>query len=242
MQAFPVGHLRKQGIHRSQVDLLRKRVERQLQAEAIRQRHLLLDGLRRVQLTVAHLAFEIVRHEFRHQVPAIGGGIHPHILRRQFQGALQHAFQRLVASLADIKRQVIAEDHEPERRIADVIDDFRQIHQIILVHLDHPQPALLVSIQQRLDQRRLARAPGAPKQSVIGRLTGEKTLGIAGQGLLRPADAGEILPLHRIEPANGSQTGAVTAPDRRRGGLPVYGYSSGHTPLSYSVPCQPVKH
>ena len=72
------------------------RVEAQRQPEAIGQGNLFLHHITVMNLPAHHLALLIVLHVFRHQMTAVAGGVEAHIFRRQFQGALQHAFQMLV--------------------------------------------------------------------------------------------------------------------------------------------------
>ena len=67
---------------------------------------------------------------------SVRGRVKQHIVRRQFDGAFQHAFQRLVETVAAFERQVIAIDDEAVIVLTDVIDDFRHIEFVVDLDLD----------------------------------------------------------------------------------------------------------
>src|SRR5680860_1641041 len=87
VEIFPIGNLRKQGIHRLKVNLLRKGVKGKLQAKAVGQRNLLFYCLGRMNFPILSLTFEVVGHKFRHKVATIGCSVYANVLWRQLQRA-----------------------------------------------------------------------------------------------------------------------------------------------------------
>ena len=64
-----------------EVLLLVEGIEREPQAEALRQRDLLLGGLAGMDLAVDVLRLEVLVHELRHEVAAVRGGVDEHVVR-----------------------------------------------------------------------------------------------------------------------------------------------------------------
>ena len=174
-----------------------------------------------MNLPAHHLALFIVLHVFRHQMATIAGGVQAHILRRQFQGAFQHTFQMLVLMFSVLERQVIAVDDKALTAFADIINDIRQILQVVLVHLDHPQPPRRKLVQQRLDDGGLAGAPAAPQQHMVAGFAAQKPFRVLQDLRLLGIDAEQILQPYRIRSAHRSQGAGTAPPDRGRNVAPV---------------------
>src|SRR5258708_11209278 len=64
-------------------------VEREPKPEALPERDLLLPGLARVDLAAHVLRLQVLVHELRHQVAAIGGGVDQHVVGRSPDRAAQ---------------------------------------------------------------------------------------------------------------------------------------------------------
>jgi hypothetical protein len=95
-----------------QVGVLVERVERDPQPEAFGQRDLLLDRLAGMDLLADALALEVLGEILGHQVAAVRGGVDQHVVGRGRDRAVEHDLQRLVARIAGVEGQVVAEDDE----------------------------------------------------------------------------------------------------------------------------------
>ena len=102
----------------------------------------------------AHVfVFEIFLHELGHQVPAVRRRIDQAILGRSSDRTIQNNFERLIAGLVRLERKIIAIQYKTFGAIADDVNDFRQIDQILLLDFDQAQSARRILGQQRLDER-----------------------------------------------------------------------------------------
>ena len=82
---------------------------------------------------------------------------------------VERALQHLVARVAGLEGEVVGEDDELERLRLHLVDDGGEAHEVVLVHLDDPQPLVRVGVEQGADERGLAGAAHAPQQRVVGR-------------------------------------------------------------------------
>ncbi|MNT84684.1 hypothetical protein D3C72_2247300 [compost metagenome] len=96
---------------------------------------------------------EVFGHVLRQQVAPVAGGVDQHIGRGSGHRTIQGRLERLVAGLAVLKAQVIAEHDELLGPIRHHVHDIWQVHQVGLVHLDQAQALCRVDVQARLDQR-----------------------------------------------------------------------------------------
>src|SRR3546814_13056632 len=98
-------------VHDVQVVVLLERVERQPQAEALRERYFFFYSFARMDFAVGLvLGAEVFAHVFRHQMPAIRRGVDKQVLARGPDRAVPHRLQRLVARLAFLESQIVAQN------------------------------------------------------------------------------------------------------------------------------------
>ena len=174
-----------------------------------------------VDLTAHHPALLVVGLVLGYQVAAVTGGVQADVLRRQLQRAFQHAFQVLVLGFTVLEGNVVAVHHETLGALAQIIDDLRQVHQVVLFHLDHAQPARRVFVQQRFHQRRLAGAPAAPQQRMVGGLAGQEAFGVLHQLPFLRVHAEQIVQRHRVQVPHRSQPLLSGPPDGGRFRAPI---------------------
>ena len=93
-----------------EIVVLAAMVEAEPQAEAVGQRHFLLDRLARIDGARAL----VLHHLARHQVAAVRGGVEEHVGGAALDAALERRLQRLVGRVAGVERKVVAEDDEPK--------------------------------------------------------------------------------------------------------------------------------
>ena len=98
-------------VHHREVVVLAAVVEAEPQAEAVGQRHLLLDRLAGIDGGRAL----VLHHVARQQVAAVRGGVEEHVGRPALDAAFERRLQRLVGRVAGVERQVVAEDDERGR-------------------------------------------------------------------------------------------------------------------------------
>src|SRR6266568_2996741 len=181
-----------------QVLILREGVEGHPQAEAPGERDLLLYRLAVVDLVPDEHRSQVVRLELGEHVAPVGGDVDERVLRRRVHRPVQRALQHLVARLADLERDVVREEDEAVRLLADRVDDRRQAHQVVLVHLDDAQAIGRVGPEERADQGRLAGAARPPQQDVVGGIAGQELERVALHHpllLVDPEQIGELDPL-----------------------------------------------
>ena len=169
---------------------------------------------------------EVLLHVLGQQVAAVAGGVDQHVGRGGRHRAVQDGLQRLVAGLALLEAQVVAEHHELLGPAGAHVDDVRQVHQVGLVHLDQAQALAGVLVQAGLDQRRLAGAARAGQQHVVGGQALHELQGVALDLLLLRLDLLQVAQadgrhvLHRLQRAVAAGALAVAPRD---GGIPVGG-------------------
>lgn len=181
-----------------------------------------------MQLAVHHLPVLVVALLLRNQVPAVGGGVEQHIVRRLFQRAVEHALEYPVVAFPGIEREVVAEQHEALWQALQLLHHARQVGQVVALDLDQAQPGAGQLGQQRTNQGGLA-GPAPPEQGVVGRLAGDELAGVAFQLLALPLYAQQVgqaqveADLQRLQVA----ATAVAVPARRQAALPVDGFAYG---------------
>jgi hypothetical protein len=111
------------GPHHVEIVVLAAVVEPDPQAEAVRERELLLHRFARIDggraLVVDHLA--------GHQMPPVRGRIKEDVGRPSFDAAFEHGFERLIGRVARLEGEIVAEQDEalPARR-AQMAQEVRQ--------------------------------------------------------------------------------------------------------------------
>src|SRR5882757_4685840 len=190
-------------------------VEAQPQAEAVAERYLLLDRLRRIYSRRAL----VLDHVARHQVATVGRGIEDHVVRPALDAALEHGLQRLVGRVLTVEGEVVAEYQEAALRLADHAEQRRQRGDVLAVDLDQRQrsrrPAhLAVHVGvDGLHDRALAGAARAPQQRVVGRQPLGETPRVLEQGLLLAVDAHQQVELDPVDLGDGFHAVAGRMPD-----------------------------
>jgi hypothetical protein len=109
---------------------------------------------------------EVLLHVLGQQVAAVAGGVDQHVGRGRRDRAVEDGLQRLVAGLALLEAQVVAEHHELLGPAGDHVDDVGQVGEVGLVHLDQPQAAVAYSFRQALISDDLP-VPRAPVSSTL---------------------------------------------------------------------------
>ena len=196
-----------------EVVLLVEGVEREPEPEALAQRDLLLDRLGLVDLGPDVAGVEVFAHVLRHEVPAVRGRVEEHVVRRRADGTVQDRLQRLVARLVCLEGEIVAEQDEPLGARFQRLHEVRKGDEVVLVDLDQAQALRLVLVQQRLDERRLARAPGTGEQHVVRGMPTDELPGYCDRG---PSSADRFRAGRRARCGGG---GARAGNGRRRGWL-----------------------
>ena len=159
-------------------------------------------------------------------MPAVGGGVEQHIVRRLLQRAVEHALEYPVVAFPGIEREVVAEQHEALRQALQLLDHPRQVGQVVALDLDQAQPGAGQLGQQRTNQRDLP-VPRAPEQRVVGRLAGDELAGVAFQLLALPLYAQQVGQAQVEADLQRLQVAAAAVAARRQAALPVDGFAYG---------------
>ena len=136
-------------------------MEAEPQPETVGQRHLLLDGFGRVDRGRAL----VVDHVARHQMAPVGRRVQHDIARPPLDPAFKHRFQRFVARVVLVERQIVAEEEAAARAAAHQRQQARQARDVLAVDLDQGQrvrPLVIDRGMHRLDEGALAGAARAP--------------------------------------------------------------------------------
>jgi hypothetical protein len=150
---------------------------------------------------------EVLLHVLGQQVAPVAGRVDQHVGRGRRDRSVEDGLQGLVAGLALLEAQVVAEHHEllgPPETTSTMSG--RSTRSALSTSISR-SPRVRVFVQAGLDERRLARAAGAGQQHVVGRLAGDELLGVALDAFPsaarfpsgHPADAGHVP--HRLERA-----------------------------------------
>ena len=220
--------------HDRQVLRLAERIEADPQAEPLGQRDLLLDHLARMHLAVLGvLVREVFLHVLGQQVAPVARGIDEHVVGGLRHRAVEDRLQRLVARLALVEAQVVAEDDEVLRTLGHQVDDVGQIDEVGLVDLDEAQPAAAQLVEAGLDERALARAARTRQQHVVRAVPLHELQRVAQQAFLLRLDLAQVgqarlacgsetppTPTSRVRRADAAEPprGAPSAPPRARAG------------------------
>ncbi len=121
--------------HHGEIVVLAAIVEAEPQAEAVGQRHLLLDRFARIDRGRAL----VLHHVARHQVAAVRGGVEQHVGGPPLDAAFERRLQRFVGRVAAVEGKVVAEDDEAVRRVAHQRHQRRQALDVLAVDLDQLQ-------------------------------------------------------------------------------------------------------
>ena len=175
--------------HHLQIFVLAAFVEAEPQAEAVGQRHLLLDRLVRVDRGRAL----VLHHVARHQVAAVGGGVEDDVLRPALDAALQRRLQRLVGGVVAVEGEVVAEEDEAVRARRGGAPSAPAASRCPRGGSRRASGApcrrLVDAGMDRLDQRALAHAARAPEEHVVGRQAAREALGVLDQDVAHAVDA-----------------------------------------------------
>ena len=202
----------------------------QPQTEAVRQRHLFLDRLRRADRGRAF----VFNHLPRHQMAAVRGGIEHHIVRPTFDPAIKNGLQGFVMLVIMAERQVIAEQNKPVRRAAQHGQKAAHRGQILAAELnDLQRPALPDHFgMHRLDQTGFPHAARAPEQRVVRRQTGGELQRVGQQDVPHPVHPHQQGQRHARDLWHGHQPVRRGMPDKGIGLQEVrHGLRSGAQPL-----------
>ena len=83
---------------------------------------------------------------------AVGSGVDQDILGRRRERTVEHDLQRLVARIAGVEREVVAENDEALGAPFDQFDDVGQVGQVAFLDLDDAQAIGRIFVEQGLDQ------------------------------------------------------------------------------------------
>jgi hypothetical protein len=144
-------------------------------------------------------------------VPPVRRGVDQHVRRSHRHRAVEHHLERLVARLAGVERQVIAEHDEALAPALDQLGDIGQVDEIVLVDLDQPQALRRVLDEHRLDQRRLAGAARAGEQHVVRRKARDELTRVGIDRLFLRIDRDQLVELDRVRMPNRLQVTATAA-------------------------------
>ncbi len=206
--------------HHGEVVVLRAGMKAQPQAEAVGQGDLLLDRLAGIDRGRAL----VVDHVARHQMAAVGGGVEQDIVRPALEPALQHGLERLVAGVAGIEAEVVAEQEAAARLPGQQLEQEGQAVDVLAVDLDQGEAAGRGQVDpalDRLDQRALAHAAGTPQQGIVGGQAAGEALGVGEQDVAHPVDADQQLERHRRDLGHGAQLAPARLPDEGVPGLQI---------------------
>src|SRR5215212_7082985 len=163
-----------------QVACLVGRGEGQAQSEAASKGELLLHSVAGVNV-VACGAIATFGEALPDQVPAVGGRVEPDVLGRLFDAAFEERLESLVLDLVLLEGEVVDEEDETPSTPAQDLEHQWQPSEVLLLHLNQPQPLVRVFVQDSLDGGGLARPRQAVQKRVVGRKSGEESLRVPDQ-------------------------------------------------------------
>ncbi|MNJ55681.1 hypothetical protein D3C77_511890 [compost metagenome] len=105
-----------------------------------------------MQFAVDHFPVFIVALLFRHQVPAVRGGVQQHVVRRLLKRAIEHTLEHPVVTLPGFEREVVAKQHEALGQLAQLLHHPWQVGEVIALDFNQAQPGLGILGQQRTHQ------------------------------------------------------------------------------------------
>ena len=143
------------------------------QAEALGQGGLFGDGLGGVHLVIAPVA-EVLPD----QVAAVGGGIDDHVGRPLLQTALQNGLHGGIGLVVLVKGQIVDEQDKFLTLVPQGAHQLGQAGEILLLDLDEAQVLHAGEIEHGFHRGRLARAPVAEEEDVVGIVPGHHLAGV----------------------------------------------------------------
>ena len=162
-----------QVVHQGQVARLVHGQVGDAQAEALGQGGFFRDGLKGV-----HLLPRPVGEGLAHQVPAVGGGVDGHVGGPLFQGALQDGLQGGIGLVVLVEGQVVDEQDKLLPPAGQGADQLGHPGEVFLLHLNEAQVLHAGQIQHGLHCGRLAGAPVAKEEDVVGLPPGQHQPGV----------------------------------------------------------------
>ena len=175
-------------------------VEAEPQAEAVGQRHLLLDRLVRIDRRRAL----VLDHVARQEMAAVRGGIEDDVVGPPLDAAFERRLQRLVRGVVGVEGEIVAEENE-------AVAARRGRAPSAPAGSRCPRDGSRSSLAARagmacvdpgmdgLDERALAHAARAPQQRIVGRQARGEPLGVLEQDVADPVDALEEVQLDPVD-------------------------------------------
>ena len=201
-------------------------MEPQPQAEAVGQRHFLLDRLVGVDRGGAF----VLDHVARHQVAAVGCRVEQHVVGPALDPTVQHRFQRLVVGILFLERQIVAQDQAAASLAAQHVQQVGQRADVLAMDLDQDQPTGAVRVGdrvQRLDQGRFAHPARAPQHGVVRGQAPSEAQGVLQQDLLLPLHALQQRDVDARHAPHRRQVRGTRVPDERIRIVERYGRRGG---------------
>ena len=127
------GHI---ALDHGQVFVLAAAVEAEPQAEAVRQRDLLLDRLAGIDRGGAFVLDDVARH----QMAPVRRGVEDDVLRPALDAAFEHGLQRLVGGVFGLEGEVVAEHDEALPRMTQQAHQLRQRFDVLAMNFDQLEP------------------------------------------------------------------------------------------------------
>ena len=118
-----------------------------------------------------------------------------------------------VVALALVEREVVDEEDEPLRPIAELLDDPGEVAEVVSGDLDEAQAAPGVLVEERLDGGGLAGAAVAVEQHAVGGEAGQELLGVLEDEGALAVVADELVQADRVWGSYADEV-AVPAPSR----------------------------
>jgi hypothetical protein len=186
-------------------------VEAQHQAEAVGESELLLQRLAQTQLPVGvHSRLGLLGALLGEQMTAVAGGDDADVRRRRLDAAFEGRLQLTVAALACAEGEVVEEQEDLPRNLAQQGQHVGKVRQVALVHLDEAQPAVAIAREQAAHRGALARAALTIEQYVVRGQAAQELLRVAHEAFDGPVDADQVVEVEVLRVAYGHQS-AVSA-------------------------------
>ena len=123
---------------------------------------------------------------------AVAGGVDHHVVAAAAHAALQDGFQRREVVVVGRKAQVVDEEDELQRIFCQLVHQGGNLVQLVLLHLDEPQPVRRKLIGDGLDGAGFAGARVAVEQHIVGGLALQQGPGVGNDLLPLPLVAGQF--------------------------------------------------
>ena len=102
------------------------------------------------------------------EMAAVGSCIYQHVLRPGFQPAFYHGLEIFIFDLEIFEAQIVHIYYEPVVSVLYPGNHSRQILELMLIYLDHPESLIVVLIDQRLDGGGFTCARISEEEAIIG--------------------------------------------------------------------------